>query len=234
MPLFYVPELNTEEIILPEEESHHIFRVLRLKAGDAIELTDGKGLMGTARITREDKKAVRVKIEHKNTVAKERPYTLHIGIAPTKNTDRFEWFVEKATEIGVDEITPLVTHNSERDRIRNDRMEKVIISAMKQSLKAYKPKLNKICTLGEFFKKNYTDYQLFIAYCGDEQVKLLREEYEKGRNTVILIGPEGDFTSEEVKQAMEKGFSPVSFGKTRLRTETAGLVACHSVYILNQ
>jgi len=234
MPLFYIPEIDKSELLLPEVESHHLFKVLRSKPGDELELTDGKGLRCRAVILELNKAHVKVEIRERLEEIKDRDYSLHIGIAPTKSSERFEWFLEKATEIGVDEITPLTMKNSERQKIRPERLEKVMISAMKQSLKYYKPKLNPLCRLNDFLSHKQTNCQLFIAYCGDTDKSLFKEVYNAGEDALVLIGPEGDFTSGEVNQAIAENYHPVSFGKTRLRTETAGLVACQSVYLLNQ
>ncbi|HLP05069.1 MAG TPA: RsmE family RNA methyltransferase, partial [Paludibacter sp.] len=163
-----------------------------------------------------------------------RGYHLHIAIAPTKNIDRYEWFIEKATEIGIDEITPLVCRFSERKIVKEDRLEKIVVSAAKQSLKAYFPKLNPACTFEAFMKNHQAAAQKFIAHCysGDER-KLLQKEIQKSADVLVLIGPEGDFSEEEVRKAIAGGFIPVSLGNSRLRTETAGVVACHTVALLN-
>ncbi|WP_455170423.1 RsmE family RNA methyltransferase, partial [Aegicerativicinus sediminis] len=161
------------------------------------------------------------------------PYYLHILIAPTKNIDRFEWFLEKSTEIGVSEITPIICDNSERKIIKIDRCERIIESAMKQSLKSYKPKLNDLTDFQsalELFKSN----QVLIAHCEPQERVLLKDVVEPSKNYTILIGPEGDFSSKEIENALSKGCKPISLGDSRLRTETAGVVACHSVNFINQ
>ena len=231
--MFYTPDIETS-LFLPEEESQHAVKVLRLQAGDRIELIDGKGGYYKAEIVFPHHKRCEVQILEKQTEFQKRPHHLHIAIAPTKNIERFEWFAEKATEIGIDEITPVTCRFSERKTIKHDRLEKILISAMKQSLKAWLPKLNEQYTFDEFLKR--TDLgQRFIAHCYDEKTKkLLSSLYIPQQNATILIGPEGDFSPEEVEKALKAGFIPVSLGESRLRTETAGVVACCVVNCLNQ
>ena len=158
-------------------------------------------------------------------------YWLHVAIAPTKSISRFEWFLEKATEIGIDEITPLLSEHSERKVVKFERSEKILISAMKQSQKAFLPKLNELTSFNEFIQKN-SEKQKFIAHCNDGEKNHLKNAIQKGNNMVILIGPEGDFSLEEVLEAKEKGFEEISLGDERLRTETAGIVACHTVNLI--
>lgn len=234
MALFFFPDIESNLVNLPEEESRHIAKVLRLNEGDTIELTDGKGTLCHCIIKSIGKKIVTVLVKERIEAFEQRDYKLHIAIAPTKNIDRFEWFLEKATEIGIDEITPIITKNSERTKIRADRLEKVIIAAMKQSIKTTKPILNPICGIDNYFKANRSDYQLYIAYCGTIEKQLLKTTYQVNKNVVILIGPEGDFNEDEVNKAILEGYQPVSLGDSRLRTETAGIVACHSIQLLNQ
>ena len=234
MCLFFVPDISGAVISLPDEEARHCTGVLRLRAGQSIILTDGKGFFYDASIQSATKKQVLVHIDNKQEEVSDRNYRLHIAIAPTKNISRFEWFLEKVTEIGIDEITPVITHNSERRNLRTERLEKVIISAMKQSVKATKPRLNPVISADEFLNYTCSDCQLFIAYCGAEHNELLKNCYSIGSNALILIGPEGDFTPEEVDKATVKGFKAISLGNSRLRTETAGVIACHSIYLLNQ
>ena len=234
MHLFFIADISDTIIPLPAEEAKHCIGVLRLREGQSITVTDGKGFFYDASIQTVTKKQVTVSIHGRKECPPDRNYKLHIGIAPTKNSNRFEWFIEKVTEIGIDEITPLLTHNSERRDLRNDRLEKIMISAMKQSLKATKPVLNPIISLDEFLNNRYSDHQLFIAYCTQEKRILLRDIYKPGENAVLLIGPEGDFTSEEVEQANLAGYQTISLGRSRLRTETAGITSCHSFYLLNQ
>jgi 16S rRNA (uracil1498-N3)-methyltransferase len=234
MQLFYAPEITSEKIyLLPEEESSHCIAVLRYKEGQDITITDGKGSIFFAVIVRMAKKQVTVEIKEAQKISNPRSYHLHIAIAPTKNIERFEWFLEKTTEIGIDEITPLITENSERRVIRADRLEKIMIAAMKQSLKAFLPRLNPICNFHDFMNAVHQDRR-FIAHCFKDARILLQNAYSPGTDATIMIGPEGDFTPNEIQQAMEKGFTSISLGDSRLRTETAGIVACHTLYIQNQ
>ena len=232
MHLFYVPNIATENI-LPEEESQHAVKVLRLKSGDEIVLVDGRGGWYRAEITNPHPK--RCEFEIKETILEygKRNYKLHIAIAPTKNIERFEWFLEKATEIGIDEITPLLCQFSERKIIKPERLEKIIVSASKQSLKAYFPILNPLCSFNEFLKNNDAT-QKFIAHCYEEDKKTLQSLYTKSSDVIILIGPEGDFSPKEVEKALKSNYLPVSLGESRLRTETAGVVACHTITLLNE
>jgi len=232
MSLFYVPNLSTGNI-LPEEESQHAVKVLRLKVGDSITVVDGIGGFYNARITNPHPKHCAFEIIETVLESGKRDYKLHIAIAPTKNIERLEWFIEKATEIGIDEITPVICRFSERKIVKEERLEKIIVSAAKQSVKAYFPKLNSLCTFSELVQ-NCSASHKFIAHCYDGDKKLLQAEVPKSADVLILIGPEGDFSTEEVQQALSFGFIPVSLGNSRLRTETAGVVACHTVAVVNQ
>ena len=232
MALFYVPNLAAVHV-LPEEESQHAVKVLRLQAGDGITVVDGVGGFYNASIINPHPKHCTFEITETVLEFGKRDYKLHIAIAPTKNIERLEWFIEKATEIGIDEITPVICRFSERKIVKEERLEKIIVSAAKQSLKAYFPKLNSLCTFDELLKNHQTS-QKFIAHCYEEDKKLLQTEIQKSSDVLILIGPEGDFSKEEVQRAISLGFVPVSLGNSRLRTETAGVVACHTVAILNQ
>jgi 16S rRNA (uracil1498-N3)-methyltransferase len=233
MQLFYVPNISGSEIILDETESKHAIRVLRLQKGDQIQVVDGKGGFYLAEIADANPKKCRLTIVNSALDFGKRNFHLHIAIAPTKNIDRFEWFLEKATEIGIDEITPLLTSHSERKTINAERLEKILVSAMKQSLKAYLPQLHELTTFKELIINNKTENK-FIAYCEEIQKIHLKDLATKGNNTLILIGPEGDFSPEEIKLAIENGFKVVSLGESRLRTETAGIVACHIVNLANE
>lgn len=232
MTLFYVPNLATANV-LPEEESLHAVKVLRLQAGDYIIVVDGVGGYHKARITLAHHKRCAFEILESQPEFGKRDYKLHIAIAPTKNMERLEWFVEKATEIGIDEITPIICRFSERKMVKDERLEKIIVSAAKQSVKAYFPKLNQQCSFDELLK-NHQASQKFIAHCYEQDKRLLQTEITKSSDVLILIGPEGDFSEEEVQKAVALGFIPVSLGESRLRTETAGVVACHTVALLNQ
>lgn len=231
MSLFYVPNLSTASI-LPEEESLHAVKVLRLKTGDSIQIVDGKGGFYNAQITTPHHKHCAFEITETLVDASRRNYKLHIAIAPTKNIDRLEWFIEKATEIGIDEITPVFCQNSERKVVKEERLEKIIVSAAKQSLKAKFPTLNLPCSFNEFIR-TYSAEQQFIAHCYNDDKMLLKSEIKHGKSILILIGPEGDFSPEEVSTAIKNGYQPVSLGDSRLRTETSGVVACCTVTFCN-
>ena len=232
MSLFYVPSLSSG-LVLPEEESQHAVKVLRLQVGDEITVVDGAGGFYTAEIINPHPKHCTFEITRTILEYAKRNYRLHIAIAPTKNIERLEWFIEKATEIGIDEITPIVCRFSERKIIKAERLEKIIVSASKQSVKAYFPKLNPQCTFDELMK-NHLATQKFIAHCYDDDKKQLQKEIQNSSDVLILIGPEGDFSIEEVQKALSVGFIPVSLGNSRLRTETAGVVACHTVNLRNE
>lgn len=233
MQLFYVPNISGAEVTLDETESKHAVRVLRLQNGFKVQIIDGKGGFYEAEITDANLKKCRLSIVKSTFDFGKKDFHLHIAIAPTKNNDRFEWFLEKATEIGIDEITPLLTSHSERKTINPERFEKILVSAMKQSLKAWLPKLNNLTSINELIFNNKTEDK-FIAYCDDIQKNHLKDLVEKGKDILILIGPEGDFSPEEIQMAMKNGFKVVSLGEARLRTETAGIVACHIVNLANE
>jgi len=232
MTLFYVPNLATEHV-LPEEESLHAVKVLRLKVGDELVVVDGVGGYHIAKITLPHPKRCAFELIESQFEFGKRDYKLHIAIAPTKNMDRLEWFVEKATEIGIDEITPIICRFSERKMVKAERLEKIIVSAAKQSVKAYFPKLNPQCTFDELIK-NHQATQKFIAHCYDSEKIQLKTEIIPTKDILVLIGPEGDFSKDEVEKAIKSGYLPVSLGESRLRTETAGVVACHTVSLMNQ
>jgi 16S rRNA (uracil1498-N3)-methyltransferase len=230
--MFYTPDIASS-FFLPEEESLHAVKVLRLQQGAEIELLDGKGGMYKARITCPHAKRCEFEILEKFTPFLNPPFHLHIAIAPTKNMDRLEWFVEKATEIGISEISPVICRFSERKAVKHERLEKILISAMKQSKQAFLPKLNEQCSFTDFLKRDISG-QRFIGHCyEDKEKKYLSALYTPLHDVTILIGPEGDFSPEEVELAVKKDFVPVSLGNTRLRTETAGVVACHTTVLLS-
>lgn len=232
MHLFYAPNIHSEHF-LPEEESKHAVQVLRLQAGDEIVIVDGVGGWYDAVLAQPHPKRCAFEIKKTTLEYGKRNYRLHIAIAPTKNIERLEWFIEKATEIGIDEITPIICRFSERKIIKPERLEKIIVSAAKQSLKAYFPKLNPLCTFNNFLK-TYSADQKFIAHCYEQDKKTLQSICQSATNTIVLIGPEGDFSTQEVQQALENEYVPVSLGNNRLRTETAGLVACHTAALINE
>ncbi|MBN2635760.1 MAG: 16S rRNA (uracil(1498)-N(3))-methyltransferase [Prolixibacteraceae bacterium] len=233
MQLFYIPNISGTEVVLDETESKHAVRVLRLTVGTEVQLIDGKGGFYEAEIVEANPKNCRLKINKTIHGFGKKNFRLHMAVAPTKNIDRFEWFLEKATEIGIDEITPLLTEHSERKAIKLERLEKILISAMKQSVKAYLPKLNEIASFHEFIE-NCTTQNRFIAHCYNGEKQHLKNVVTKENDTVILIGPEGDFSPEEVTLAKQKGFTEISLGTARLRTETAAIVACHIVNLVNE
>lgn len=230
--IFYAPDIaGTPE--LPEEESQHCVRVLRLKEKDKITITDGKGSFYIATLEKAHPKHCLVNIiEH----LPQKPlweYDVHIAIAPTKNMDRMEWFVEKATEIGINTVTCLRCHHSERREIKLQRLNKITISAMKQSQKATFPQINEMIDFDKFILHKFEGSKM-IAYCTEDKKLFIKDMYSRGGNALILIGPEGDFSSKEIDAAISAGFSPISLGKSRLRTETAALAACQTIHILNQ
>lgn len=229
--IFYAPDIlsNTE---LPTEEAQHCVRVLRKKEGDEILITNGKGSFFDASIVQANQKHCIVDIVNEIVEPKYWDFNLQIAFAPTKNIDRIEWFAEKATEIGIDHFSPLLCRYSERKEIKHDRIEKILISAMKQSQKAVLPILDQMIPFTQFIKQEF-DGRKFIAHCYEGEKLQLHETYKKGEDVLILIGPEGDFSEQEVEQALNAGFEPISLGQSRLRTETAALVACHSIHALN-
>ena len=228
MQLFYIQNPE-KEIILSSEESKHATKVLRKKEGDILNFTDGKGGFYKAEITVADTRKCRLQIISSEQKPKQHSYHLHIAIAPTKNMDRYEWFLEKATEIGVDEITPIICDHSERKVLKTERCNRILLSAMKQSLKFHLPKLNEAIPLKDFLKQDFEGNK-YIAHCEDGEKTELRKE-EKANKTTILIGPEGDFSPAEIQIALQNQFKAVSLGKSRLRTETAGIVAVHTINI---
>jgi 16S rRNA (uracil1498-N3)-methyltransferase len=204
-----------------------------MKAGERIHIIDGVGGLYEAQIAEAHPKRTQVEILNVQTEYGRRPFRLHLAVAPTKNIDRFEWFVEKATEIGFDELTFLNCRYSERKVIKTERIEKILVSAIKQSLKANKPVLNEMTDFNKFIAQDFKG-QKFICHCYEGEKKLLKEAIVPGEDALILVGPEGDFSEEEVAKAIEAGFQPVSLGKSRLRTETAALVAAHTLNLFNQ
>ena len=234
MQLFYAEHINenSKHFVFDKTESRHIIRVLRKGAGDPVHITDGKGREYQCVITEPNDKRCQVEITQVVEHKKQWNYQLHIAIAPTKMNDRIEWFLEKATEIGIDQITPIICDHSERKVIKMDRMEKIVVSAMKQSLKFHLPVLNPICSYKEFVS-SHIEEEKFIAHCEDRNQNLLKNAIQSD-NILILIGPEGDFSSKEIDLAAKYGFTQISLGESRLRTETAALVACNTVSILKQ
>ncbi|MCH4552559.1 16S rRNA (uracil(1498)-N(3))-methyltransferase [Aestuariibaculum lutulentum] len=234
MQLFYNPDIteNTAQFSFDKEESKHIVKVLRKSIGDTLHITNGNGWLFTAEITVADIKNCLVKITSK-TLQPKRNCHLHLAVAPTKMNDRYEWFLEKATEIGIESVTPVFCDHSERKVIKADRFEKILQSATKQSLNCYMPKLNEAISFKEFISQNF-EGDLFIAHCEETDKKSLKQELKPNTNVTILIGPEGDFSTKEIELAIANKFIPVTLGETRLRTETAAIVACHSVAFVNE
>lgn len=236
MQLFYHPEAVqiNQELAFDKDESRHIIKVLRKQTGDQLQLTNGKGAFFSSEIVAANPNKCVVKLlEAENQ--EPLPYSLHLAVAPTKLNDRYEWFLEKAVEIGINEITPIFCEHSERTKIKEERFEKIILSAMKQSLKAYLPKLNKAVSFSDFIKTaSKSSAKKYIAHCAQGEKKSLKSELQPNQNVLILIGPEGDFALSEIELALKNNFAPVSLGNSRLRTETAAVVACHSVAFVNE
>ena len=234
MQLFYNPTINetTESFTFDREESKHIIKVLRKKDGDILFVTNGLGYLFKTEITLASDSKCTVQIVSFEKSAPSN-FKLHLAVAPTKINDRYEWFLEKATEIGIQEITPIICDRSERKVINTDRFEKIILSAMKQSNELYLPKLNPAISFKEFIKQQNEGLQL-IAHCEETDKKTLKSVVQPNTNITVLIGPEGDFSEKEIALALEQKYIPVSLGNTRLRTETAAVVACHSAVFVNE
>lgn len=231
MQLFYQPRLPAVQE-LEQEEASHALKVLRKRSGDLINLTDGRGSLYEARITVLKARACQFELVGEPVLQERRPYHIHIALAPTKNMDRNEWFVEKCTELGVDELSFVLTGNSERRQLKLDRLQKKALSAMKQSGNLYLPQLHDLQSFKQFISQERSASQSFVAYVDEQHNQQLREEIKPGGSYCILIGPEGDFTEQEISAAIAQGFAPVSLGPSRLRTETAGIAACHAFHLL--
>ena len=231
MHLFYTPDIATT-LELPQDEAAHAIRVLRLAEGSEVMLTDGKGSFYRAEIDMISGKRCYVRIVETITPDSLWRGHLHLAMAPTKNMDRIEWFAEKATEIGFDELTFLDCRFSERRVVKTERVEKILVSAMKQSLKPTLPMLNGMTPFDKFVSQPF-EGQKFIAHCYEGEKEALLQALQPGGNALVLIGPEGDFSPEEVQKAMTYGFRPITLGRSRLRTETAALVAVHMMNIVN-
>lgn len=230
---FYAPDIATNPI-LPESDSQHCVRVLRMKEGDNLEIVDGKGFRYLCRLVDAHPKRAHVEIISKEELPLPWKNKITVAVAPTKHLDRMEWLVEKLTEIGVNRIVPLLCRYSERKELKVERLEKIAVSAMKQSLKATLPIISPMTPIKEFLKADESK-QKFIAYCDPTiERKLLSKQYEANIDTTILIGPEGDFSLDEIKLAIETSYAPISLGENRLRTETAAVVACDTCHIINQ
>lgn len=232
MHRFFAPDI-ADTLVLPEQESQHAVRVLRLVEGDEIEVVDGRGVLYKCRITLSHSKRCGVEIVGKADVPNHWQGRITIAIAPTKNLDRMEWLAEKATEMGIDRIIPLLCRHSERKELKTERIAKILVSAMKQSLKATLSQLDEMTPIGRVIADSSMPRQRFIAYCDASTERRQFEQcYRPGEDVIIMIGPEGDFSPEEVEKAVACGFVPVTFGESRLRTETAALyavAACHTL-----
>jgi 16S rRNA (uracil1498-N3)-methyltransferase len=233
MQLFYTSDIDGSSATFSRDESGHCLRVLRMRMGDEINFTDGRGNLYEGVINGDNPNMMKVSVIRVTEEYGKRDYRLHAAVSPLKNTDRLEWFIEKAVEMGIDEITPLICSRTEKNRIRRERLEGLIMSAMKQSVKAFLPVLNEPVMIKDFVQKDHAGIKI-VAHCNPlPERKPITQVVERGRDTVIMIGPEGDFTPEEVMMAVEAGFLPVHLGNSRLRTETAGVTACCSVYLAN-
>ena len=234
MQLFYNPNITNQEksFAFDKEESKHIIKVLRKKEGDILHVTNGLGFLFNTKIAlaSDSKCTVNILSFEKQEPSK---YHLHLAVAPTKMNERYEWFLEKVTEIGIQEITPIICDHSERKVIKTERFQKIIESAMKQSLHYYLPKLNEPIILKDFLKREITGAK-FIAHCEETHKITLKSQIIQSQDTTILIGPEGDFSIKEIELALNNNYIPISLGNTRLRTETAAIVACHSVVFVNE
>lgn len=233
MHIFYTPDIASDTYFLNEEESKHCIKVLRLQESDNVILIDGKGGFYEALIRDPHPKRTELKITKTTQEYGKRNHYLHIAVAPTKNIDRIEWFLEKATEIGIDEITPIICERSERKDLKTERLRKVITSAVKQSIKAYHPVLNEPVRFKDFIA-NTTMRNKYVAHCIDTDKKAFKDSFVANSDYLVIIGPEGDFTTSEVNQALASGFNPVTLGDARLRTETAALEACFEINFLNR
>ncbi|MDR1654132.1 MAG: 16S rRNA (uracil(1498)-N(3))-methyltransferase [Prevotellaceae bacterium] len=231
MTLFYAPDISKTPF-LPEEESSHCCRVLRLQQGDNVHIIDGCGGFYLAEILDSHPKHTHVKLLSADHAFEQRPYRLHLAIAPTKSNERMEWLVEKAVEIGIDCITPLLCARSERRVIKTERLEKIAVAACKQSLKACLPQIEPLTPFNRFIAQPAANRH-FIAHCYTSEKPLFSVICPSCEAIVVMIGPEGDFSEEEVRLAMMQGVQSISLGNSRLRTETAGIVACHTVALIN-
>lgn len=225
MIIFYSTEFSENKAILTGDECIHCAKVLRKKVEDIVHLTDGKGSLFDGIITNVSKKEVQISISS-NLSSQNKLHNRSIAIAPTKNIDRFEWFLEKATEIGISNIYPFLSSRSERKIIKPQRLEKILISAMKQSKNFYKPLLHPLIPYSKLVNSDFENQTKFIAHCMEPELAL-QNQYNSGSDAIVLIGPEGDFTEEEIRLASQNNWKEISLGHSRLRTETAGIVACH-------
>ena len=234
MQLFYTSNIQGDYAYLPEPEARHCVQVLRHRPGDIVQLIDGVGGYYSGEIVEATKKTCVLRILTNEQAYKKRSYKVQLIIAPPKNITRFEWLLEKVTEIGIDDIKPVICQRSERKRIREDRLERILLSATKQSGQAYLPQLHNLQNVIDVLDVvGAWKGDKLIAHCGADDLPLLQQKYQPGKDVSIMIGPEGDFSKPEITAAVEAGFAPISLGPHRLRTETAGLMACHSIHLLN-
>lgn len=233
MQWFFSQLVTSNRIEFDPEESKHCIRVLRLKRGDKLKITNGKGRLFLCTLTDDNIKKCVIRVDEDIQCEPQRDFSIQVAVSPTKNTARFEWFIEKATEIGIDKIFPLASDHSERIHLNHDRLQKILISAIKQSQQPWLPELTGLTTFAHLISSRFKG-QRFIAYVDENHQTTLKNACKPGGDVLILIGPEGDFSQEEVKQAVAAGFIPVSLGPNRLRTETAALVACHTIALVNQ
>jgi 16S rRNA (uracil1498-N3)-methyltransferase len=229
--LFYSPDIDNISQ-LPEYESQHCVKVLRMRSGDKLTVTDGKGFFYDCELIDANSKGCTISVLNRYEVPTGRNFKLHIAFSPTKQMDRNEWFIEKATEIGIDKFTPIYSNFSERKDIKTERLKKIAISAIKQSQQASLPEIDIQVSFNDFISMQFNSKK-YIAHCYDKPKTPLTKLYNKGDDALILIGPEGDFSEEEVESAIKNGFEPISLGETRLRTETACLVAMHTIHVVN-
>lgn len=232
MHIFFAENLNTDIVALTAEESRHCARVLRMQPGQHIGFVNGQGSYCKAELLDVNPRSVTAGIVERKSVAP-RPFHLHMAVAPTKSMDRYEWFLEKATECGIEEITPIICSQSERTVVKTERLNKILLAAMKQSQRAFLPRINEAMKFKDFLKNLNAKTSAFIAHCDEGEKNPLRHAYAPTHDVVILIGPEGDFSTEEVALAKDRGVVPISLGQARLRTETAALVACMEVNFIN-
>lgn len=233
MNVFYLPTAQLGTISFPEEESKHIVKVLRMKEGDCFCVTDGNGSLYDAELVDAHPKRAVANLSNKRKGYDHRQFKVSIAMAPTKLNERTEWFLEKSTEIGIDEVKLFASYHSERRVANVERFKKIIVAAMKQSVKSKMPVIEDVVPFEKLVKQNF-EGQKFIAWIDENVREQLCDLYKKGESVIVLIGPEGDFSREEVDLARENGFVPVSLGNARLRTETAALVACHTIQLINQ
>lgn len=233
MNVFYLPEAKIGTMVMPEDESKHCVKVLRMTVGERFCVTNGKGSLFDAQLVEAMPKHAVIELSNERAGYDNTSYNIEIAVAPTKLNERMEWFLEKATEIGISRVRLFTSYHSERREANVERFRKVMIAAMKQSIKSNLPIIDEIVSFENLVKQPF-DGQKFIAWIDDDVTEQLCDLYKKGQNALVLIGPEGDFSKEEVNLAKQNGFVPVSLGEARLRTETAALVACHTLNLINQ